>query len=129
MPARLLNSALATASSRFFWPLATGSTASISPNISFTSCAPVTVPPCLPYSSPFLAGAVIALACFTSQPVELIFETWSKVLTSCTNLPMFSRQVRRAAALLPISGFLKSSFLSSTYMRKPARAARCMRKS
>ena len=64
-----------------------------------------------------------------SQPVVVIFDTWSKVFTSWMKRPMFSRQVSLAAGLSPSLGFLKSSFLSSTYMRKPASAARCMRKS
>ena len=73
-PDRLLNSALATASSRFFWPLATGRMASISPNICFTSCAPVRVPPCLPYSSPFFEGPLTSFAVLGSQPVVLNLE-------------------------------------------------------
>ncbi len=128
-PARLLNSLFATASSRFFWPVATGSTCSTSPNICLTSWAPVTVPPCFPYSSPPLPGPVISFACLGSQPEVVIFETWSKVFTSWTNRPMFSRQTSFAAGGSPSLGFLKRSFLSSTYTRKPAMAARSMRKS
>ena len=128
-PARLLYSDLATASSRFFWPEATGTTDSMSPNISLTSFSPVTVPPWVPYSSPFLAGPVMFSILAGSQPEVVTFDTWSKVFTSWMKRPMFSFQVSLAAGLSPSLGFLKSNFLSSTYTRKPARAARCMRKS
>ena len=74
----------------------------------------MTVPPCLPYSSPVFPGPVISRAFFGSQPDVVIFETWSKVFTSWIRRPMFSRHTSFAAGGSPSLGFLNSSFRSST---------------